>query len=99
MRFCIDQGRGGLLVAIAVAGCTTTGIGTGQAIGKISAPIQLDRDRRHAGTMIAQLSNGQVFQGPFFQITQEARVDYGPLWNGWGRGFGWGRGWGGRRWG
>ena len=44
--------------------------------------------------MVAQLSNGQVFQGPMFQITQESRVsDYGPLWNGWGGGFGWGRGW------
>jgi len=49
--------------------------------------------------MIAQLSNGQMFQGPFFQITQEAQVDYGPLWNGWGPGWGWGGGWGGRRWG
>ena len=49
--------------------------------------------------MVAQLSNGQVFQGPFFQITSESVVDYDPLWNGWGPGFGWGRGWGGRRWG
>jgi hypothetical protein len=45
--------------------------------------------------MVAQLSNGQVFQGPMFQITQEARVDYGPLWNGWGPGFGWHRRWSG----
>ena len=50
--------------------------------------------------MIASLTNGQVFQGPMFQITQESRVtDYGPLWSGWGPGWGWGSGWGGRRWG
>ena len=49
--------------------------------------------------MVAHLSNGQLFQGPMFQITQEAVVDYGPLWNGWGPGWGWGGGWGGRRWG
>jgi hypothetical protein len=45
--------------------------------------------------MVAQLSNGQVFQGPMFQITQEARVDYDPLWYGWGTGFGWHRRWSG----
>jgi hypothetical protein len=49
--------------------------------------------------MVAQLSNGQVFQGPFFQITSERVADYDPLWNGWGAGWGWGGGWGGRRWG
>ena len=50
--------------------------------------------------MVSSPTNGQVYQGPFFQITQESRIDsYGPLWNGWGPGWGWGRGWGGRRWG
>ena len=50
--------------------------------------------------MIAQLSNGQVYQGPMFQITQESAA-----WTmvrcgvGWGGGFGWGLGWGGRRFG
>ena len=46
--------------------------------------------------MVAQLSDGQTFQGPFFQITSESVVDYDPLWAGWGPGWGWGRGWGGR---
>jgi hypothetical protein len=49
--------------------------------------------------MVASLTNGQAFQGPFFQITSESVVDYDPLWNGWGPGWGWGRGFGGRRWG
>ncbi|MGN6591252.1 MAG: hypothetical protein ACTHKE_13270 [Sphingomicrobium sp.] len=89
------------LAALAIAGCTTTGIGTGQsANGALGATFTWTETGGTRGTMVAQLSNGQVFQGPMFQITQESRVmDYGPLWNGWGGGFGWGRGWGGHRWG
>ena len=88
------------LAAIAIAGCTTTGVGTGQsANGGLGATFTWTETGGTRGTMVAQLSNGQVFQGPFFQITSESVADYGPLWNGWGSGFGWGGGWGGRRWG
>ena len=89
------------LAAIAVAGCTTTGVGYGQAaMGNLGATFTWTETAGTRGTMVAQLSNGQVFQGPFFQITSESTVnDYGPLWNGWGGGFGWGRGWGGHRFG
>jgi hypothetical protein len=88
------------LLAIAVAGCTTTGVGTGQsANGALGATFTWTETGGTRGTMVAQLSNGQLFQGPFFQITSESVADYGPLWNGWGPGFGWGGGWGGRRWG
>lgn len=94
------------LLAIAVAGCTTTGFGTGQSAGGgISTTFNWTATGATRGTMIARLSNGEVFQGPFFQITQESRVtDYGPLWSGWGPGFGWHRpfgsfGWGWGGWG
>src|SRR4051794_25949207 len=89
------------LAAIAIAGCTTTGVGTGQtANGRLGATFTWTENGGTRGTMVAQLSNGQVFQGPFFQITSESQVsDYGPLWNGWGLGSRWGGGWGGRRWG
>jgi hypothetical protein len=88
------------LVAIAIAGCTTSGMGTGQSVGgHIGATFTWTETGGTRGTMLAQLSNGQVFQGPMFQITSESVADYDPLWNGWGGGFGWGRGWGGRRWG
>src|SRR4051794_40982551 len=89
------------LFAIAIAGCTTTGMGTGQSTkGNLGATFVWKETGGTRGTMVASLTNGQVFQGPMFQITQESRVmDYGPLWNGWGPGFGWGGGWGGRRWG
>lgn len=89
------------LVALAISGCTTTGFGTGQAVGSnLGATFSWTETGGARGTMVAQLTNGQVFQGPMFQITQESRVtDYGPLWSGWGTGWGWGRGWGGRPWG
>src|SRR3954470_21336339 len=92
---------GASLITVAAAACTTTGFGTGQsATGNIGATFTWSETGGTRGTMVAQLSNGQAFQGPMFQITQESRVtDYGPLWNGWGGGFGWGRGFGGRRWG
>lgn len=84
------------LVAIAAASCTTTGIGTGQSdTGSIGASFTWTETAGTHGTMVASLTNGQVFQGPFFQITQESVADYGPLWNGWGPGFGWHRPWGG----
>jgi hypothetical protein len=89
------------LVAIAIAGCTTSGIGYGQAVaGNLNANFSWSETGGTQGTMIAHLSNGEVFQGQMFQITQESRVtDYGPLWAGWGTGWGWGHGWGGRSWG
>lgn len=92
---------GASLIALAAAACTTTGFGTGQsATGNLNANFTYTETGSVRGTMVAQLSDGQVYQGPFFQVTQESRVmDYGPLWNGWGPGFGWGHGWGGRYWG
>jgi hypothetical protein len=89
------------VLAIAIAGCTTSGVGYGQsARGNLAAAFTWTETGGTRGTMVASLNNGQIFQGPFFQITQESRVyDYGGLWNGWGPGWGWGGGWGGRRWG
>src|SRR6476469_3163042 len=88
------------LAAIAIAGCTTSGFGTGQSQnGGIGVNFSWTETGATRGTMIAQLNNGQMFQGPFFQITSESIADYGPLWAGWGPGYGWGHGWGGRYWG
>jgi hypothetical protein len=88
------------LAAIAIAGCTTTGVGMGQSTtGNVGATFTWTENGGTRGNMVAQLSNGEIFQGPFFQITSESVADYDPLWNGWGPGFGWGGGWGGRAWG
>src|SRR6478609_1717331 len=94
------------LLAIVAAGCTTTGIGTGQSTtGNTGATFSWTSTGATRGTMIAQLSDGRAFQGPFFQVTQESVLDdYGPLWNGWGPGYGWHQpfsryGWGWDGWG
>lgn len=88
------------LIALAVAGCTTSGFGTGQsATGHIGATFSWTETAGTHGTMVATLTNGEVFQGQFFQITSESVADYGPLWAGWGPGWGWGYGWGGHAWG
>ena len=85
---------GASLLALAAAGCTTSGIGTGQAVGtNLGANFSWTENGGTTGRMVAQLSDGQVFQGPFFQITSESIADYDPLWNGWGPSWGWG-GWG-----
>ena len=76
---------GASLIALAAAGCTTTGIGTGQVVGQnIGVNFSWTETGGTRGTMIAQLSNGEVYQGPMFQITSESVSDYDPLWNGWG---------------
>ena len=91
---------GASLIAFAAAACTTTGVGTGQSLnGHTNATFAWTENGGTHGVMTAHLSDGRVYQGQFFQITQEAVVDYGPLWNGWGPGWGWGGGWGGRGWG
>jgi hypothetical protein len=91
---------GASLIAMAAAACTTSGIGTGQAVGQnVTANFSWTETGSTRGTMQAILSNGETYQGPFFQITQESRyTDYGPLWNGWGPGYG-GWGYGGYPWG
>jgi hypothetical protein len=87
------------LAAAALGACTTTGFGTGQTVGgNVTANFSWVERGGTTGTMVAQLSNGQTYQGRYFQVTQESRVDdFGPLWAGWGGGFGWHRPW--SRWG
>lgn len=89
------------LVAIAIAGCTTSGVGTGQSpTGNLGAMFTWTETGGTQGTMVAQLSNGQIYQGPMFQITSESRVtDFGSLWDGWGPGWGWHRPWSRFGWG
>ena len=100
MRTLTFRAAAASLFAIAITGCTTTGVGYGQSQqGNLGATFTWTENGGTRGTMMASLTNGQVFQGPFFQITSESVVDYDPLWNGWGPGWGWGRGFGGRRWG
>jgi hypothetical protein len=77
------------------------GMGTGQSTnGAVQASFTWTESGATRGTMIANLTDGEVYQGEFFQMTEESQVtDYTPLWNGWGPGWDWGGGWGGRSWG
>lgn len=99
MRKSIVTTAAASLAAIAIAGCTTTGVGFGQSTGgHLGANFSWTESGGTHGTMVAQLTNGEIFQGPFFQITSESVAEYDPLWNGWGPGWGfrhWGWGWGG----
>ena len=66
---------GASLIVLAAAGCTTSGFGTGQVVGQnVGATFSWTQNGSTRGTMVAQLSNGEVFQGPFFQITSESVV-------------------------
>src|SRR4051794_15331030 len=83
------------LLAIAIAGCTTTGMGTGQsARGNLGATFVWRETGGTPGTMGGSLTNCQGFPGPMLQSTQEKR---GPDHGGPKKGRGPGAGWGGRR--
>jgi len=100
MRTSMIRSAAASFAVIAIAGCTTTGVGTGQAVGSNIGATFTWVETGNGGTMTAQLSDGRVFQGQFFQITRESRVmDMDPLWNGWGPGFGWHRPWSRYGWG
>jgi hypothetical protein len=69
-----------------LAACTTTGIGMGASPGgAVRATFSWTAASARGGTMNAVLSTGAAYQGPFFQVTEETRIDeLGPLWVGWG---------------
>lgn len=82
-----------LLVMIsALAACTTTGIGGGQmsGAGAQDAPVAFSwksTDGGMSGAMTASLP-GAIFQGRFFQITQQTRGEVlNPLWMHWHSGW------------
>jgi hypothetical protein len=88
--------RIGMAVAalVGIAGCTTTGTGSGMSrAGDIKANFTWTAQGPTQGQMTATLGDGRVYQGRFFQVTQQTVVDdLGPLWNGWVGRYHW-RGW------
>ena len=79
---------------LAAAGCTTTGTGVGTTPGgRVTAIFAWTAEGPRSGTMTATLSTGDLYRGPFFQVTRETRIEeLGPLWVGWGRRWRW-HGW------
>jgi hypothetical protein len=83
-----------LALLVSAAACTTTGTGVGTSpSGAVHAIFTWTASSPRTGTMNAVLDTGDTFQGPFFQVTEETRIDeLGPLWVGWGPRRRW-RGW------
>jgi hypothetical protein len=83
------------LATLILAGCTTTGAGTGSSPGgKVHATFAWKAEGPTRGTMTATLDTGETYAGPFFQITHETTTEeLGPLWTGWEGRWGMG-GWG-----
>ena len=84
------------LLMLATVGCspTTAGMGVGSSGGgAVSATFTWVAESPRRGTMTAMLNTGATYRGPFFQITEETRVEeLAPLWVGWrgrGRWHGW----------
>jgi len=83
-----------LLPLLLDAGCTTMGTGYG-ATAAGANPVRFDWKSHDgvSGTMYATLTDGSVYAGAYFQITDITSDDnLGPLWDGWGAGWGFG-GW------
>lgn len=76
---------GGALALASLAACATTGAGTGMT-REDNLPVKFSwsSDNAVSGNMTATLANGEAFDGKFFQVTSETRVDrLEPLWTGW----------------
>jgi hypothetical protein len=75
-----------LVGAIALAGCTTTGSGTG-SVEPGGAPVNFSWKSTNGGTtgtMSATLDDGKLFSGPYLEVTRQARnEDFDPMWSGW----------------
>ena len=80
----------------AIGACTTMGTGVGNVRnGDLQANFAWKSTDDRTGTLTANLSNGNTFSGPFFQVTHDTRVEtLSPLWSGWAGPW---RGW--RYWG
>ena len=56
---------GGSLAVLALAGCTTSGVGTGQsAVGNVGATFTYTQTGATRGTMVASLTNAAVGLAP-----------------------------------
>ncbi len=79
-------------IALGLIACTTLGTGTGTGTGEVDgAPVSFQwrsTDGGMSGTLTATLPE-LAFQGPFFQITRQTRVEsLTPLWTHWRHGWG-----------
>ncbi|MDQ3032634.1 MAG: hypothetical protein M3Y87_09475 [Myxococcota bacterium] len=98
----LSLGSLGLLAAL-VAGCATSGIGSGELTtpgktggdGTVLFAWDAGTDSTN-GDIRAVLPDGRVFDGRFLQVTATTTTQQlGPYWAGWGPWTGWSGGWAG----
>src|SRR5262245_51585421 len=80
------------LLLLAAAGCASSGAGYGVSrSGREEATFRWDARNDVTGTLTATMPGGRVYAGPYFQVTNETRVEgLAPLWYGWRPGWhGW----------
>ena len=83
-------------MGLALGACTTMGTGTGST-STGDQPVAFDwtsKDGSVTGTMSATLPGGNVFTGPYLEITSTAEsTQFSPMWMGWSPGWSdWGYG-------
>ena len=74
-----------VLTAVLAAACVSSGRGFGETRrGGEHVDFTWTARGDHSGTMTATLASGQTLAGPYFQITQDSRIEeLRPLWYGW----------------
>src|SRR5262245_43501094 len=79
------------LVLLAAAGCASSGSGYGLSPSGGEATFHWDAKTDLTGTLTATMPGGREYTGPYFEVTNETRVEgLAPLWYGWRPGW---RGW------
>lgn len=73
------------LATILLAGCVTEGTGVAESPNSaVTGVFNWRAGGADRGDLTATLSNGRIYQGPFYQVTRESRIDsFGPLWTDW----------------
>ena len=79
-----------LCAGMVLGACTTMGTGSG-TLGADNKPVSFSwksTDGGTSGTMTATLAGGQIYSGPYLEVTSTARTDdFAPMWSGWN--YGW----------
>jgi hypothetical protein len=85
-----------IVMGLALGACTTMGTGSGST-AQGASPVSFawkSKDGGVTGTMTATLADGNVYTGPYLEITKTAQSDqFYPMWTGWSAGWNdWGYG-------
>jgi len=82
-----------VLITVTLMGCTTVGTGSGILESNKDKDYSVkfswkSKDGGQSGILTTTLPDGNVYSGPFFQISSQTEIDFiEPLWFGWD--YGW----------